>query len=221
MKTAQPSAKLSVVPSHAQSSGQHHPQGNTQITHSIGMLRAVLGSLQDGFIIASQTGEIHQINQPAERICDVLTSEARSTQSDQLPTEIWNICRSLLKNQALLKNQNVPSIINTGLDADIIMPNIGPVRIRVQNIVVADAPCLLIVLEDRQQTIRNKALSDAALYGLTEREAEIWQMRLRGAAYKEISTALWISVDTVKKHVKNILAKQRSHQDELEYALMA
>lgn len=216
MKTAQPSAKLSVVPSNTQSSAPHH----TQLTSSIGMLRAVLGSLQDGFIIASQTGEIHQINQPAERICDVLTSAARSTQSDQLPAEIWNVCRPLLRNQGF-QNQNIPSVIKTGLDADIIVPNIGSIRIRVQNIVIADTPCLLIVLEDRQQTIRNKALSDAALYGLTERETEIWQMRLRGAAYKEISAALWISVDTVKKHVKNILAKQRSHQDELEYALMA
>jgi len=192
MKTAQPSvAQLSVVP-------------------SVSLLRAALGNLQDGFIIASQTGKIHQINQPAERICDLLNAKP-----DKLPTELWNVCRSALKNKDVL------SFSKVGLDADIILPKLGQIRIRVQNITVGDVPCLLIVLEDRQQTIRNKALSDAALYGLTERETEIWQLRLRGAAYKEISTALWISVDTVKKHVKNILAKQRSHQDELEYALMA
>ncbi|NJM98846.1 MAG: helix-turn-helix transcriptional regulator [Phormidesmis sp. RL_2_1] len=64
-------------------------------------------------------------------------------------------------------------------------------------------------------------MSDAALFGLTERETEVWQLRLRGSDYSEISTALWISPNTVKKHVKNILAKQRSHQDDMEYGLMA
>ena len=174
---------------------------------SIGIFRAALASLQDGFIIVSHTGDIVQINEPAQRICHLLTDKTAT-----LPIEFWHICQSALENQ---------NVHNVGIDADIILPELGAVRIRVQNIYQDDPPYFLIVLEDRQQTMRNKALSDAALYGLTERETEVWQMRLRGLAYKEISTTLWISVDTVKKHVKNILAKQRSHQDEMEYALMA
>ncbi|MEL7142227.1 MAG: helix-turn-helix transcriptional regulator [Cyanobacteria bacterium J06554_3] len=203
MKTATPkAATLSVVPSTSSTSTHRQP------SNPIGMLRAVIGNLQDGFILASPTGEIHQRNQPAERICDLLNAK-----ENQLPIELWTLC------QSALKNKDVPAFDK--LDADIILPNIGTVRIRVQNITIGDTASLLIVLEDRQQTLRNRALSDAALYGLTERETEIWQMRLRGAAYKEISTTLWISVDTVKKHVKSILSKQRSHQDDMEYALMA
>ncbi len=182
----------------------------SQLANPLGVLRAILGNLQDGFIIASQTGDIRQINLPAERICALLNA-----QGSQLPFEIWRICQSALRNQSVLSSNKI------GVDADITMPELGTIRVRVQNISIADEPCLLIVLEDRQQTIRNKARSDAALYGLTEREAEVWQMRLRGLAYKEISTALWISVDTVKKHVKSVLAKQRSHQYDVEYALMA
>ena len=131
------------------------------------------------------------------------------------PLEIWRVCQATLQNQSVLSFQKI------GLDAEIILPELGAVRIRVQNIQLAKTPYLMIVLEDRQQTIRNKALSDAALFGLTERETEVWQLRLRGADYGEISTMLWISANTVKKHVKNILAKQRSHQDECEDALMA
>ncbi|MGD1866644.1 MAG: helix-turn-helix transcriptional regulator [Phormidesmis sp.] len=230
MKTALPkAASLSVVsntnPTNAQfkarfkdrskdpSKGSSRPTEPQPAGH-IGILRAVLGNLQDGFIIASQTGEIQQINLPAERICSSLCNSIEDDEN-QLPTEIWHVCQSALKNKDVLSFNKI------GIDADIILPKIGPVRIRVQNISIGQASSLLIVLEDRQQSIRNKALSDAALYSLTERETEIWQMRLRGLAYKEISTALWISVDTVKKHVKNILAKQRSHQDELDYALMA
>lgn len=182
----------------------------TQSVRHVGILRAALESLQDGFIIASQSGEVHQINEPAERICELLRSE-----SGNLPIEIWRVCESAISNQNILSFQKI------GLDADIILPEIGTVRVRVQNIKIAQTSCLLIVLEDRQQTIRNRALSDATIFGLTERETEVWQLRLRGDGYKDISTALWISVDTVKKHVKNILAKRRSHEDELEYLMMA
>lgn len=174
------------------------------------ILRAALSGLQDGFIIASQSGEIEKINAPAQRICNLLKAK-----ESVLPAELWRIC------QAALKNQDVLSFQRSGLDAEIILPELGTVRIRVKNIQLAATPYLMLVLEDRQQTIRNKALSDAALFGLTERETEVWQLRLRGADYSEISTTLWISANTVKKHVKNILAKQRSHQGELEYALMA
>jgi DNA-binding CsgD family transcriptional regulator len=174
------------------------------------ILRAALEGLQDGFIVASQTGEIKKINAPAQRICHILKAD-----NNRLPAKIWRIA------QAILNSQNVLSFQKVGIDAEIILPALGSIRIRVHNIQLAHNPYLLIVLEDRQQTLYNKALSDAALFGLTERETEVWQMRLRGADYHEISAALWISANTVKKHIKNILAKQRSHQDDLSYALMA
>ncbi|MEO1389558.1 MAG: helix-turn-helix transcriptional regulator [Cyanobacteria bacterium J06634_6] len=201
MRTPRRQATLSVVSSSTEASYNSHPAS---------ILRAVLGNLQDGFIIADHTGTIEQINLPGERICDLLNAK-----ENQLPIEIWQVCKAALNNKEALSYEDI------GIDADIILPNMGTVRIRAQNISIGQQPFLLIVLEDRQQTIRNKALSDAALYGLTEREREIWQMRLRGDAYKDISATLWISVDTVKKHVKNILAKQRSHQDDIAYALMA
>ena len=183
---------------------------NHPANQSVSMLRAILGNLQDGFIITNLAGSIQHINLPAERICNLLNAD-----NDQLPVEIWQICRTALSRKEALSFNKI------GLASAIILPEFGTVRIRVNNICIADEPHLLIVLEDRQQTIRNKALSDATLYGLTDRETEIWQMRLRGNAYKEISTTLWISVDTVKKHVKNILAKQRAHLDEMEYSMMA
>ncbi len=178
-------------------------------TPDFGILRAALEGLQDGFIIASQTGHIEKINANAQRICTILQAKA-----NVLPTEIWKVCQSALANLDVLSFQKI------GLDADIILPDLGTARVRVQNIRLAQTPYLLIVLEDRQQTLRNKALSDAALFGLTQRETEVWQLRLRGSDYSEISATLWISQNTVKKHVKNILAKRRRHQDDMEYALM-
>ncbi len=180
----------------------------------ISILGAAFGSLQDGFVVSDPTGKIQQINQPAERICHLLYTSRRQ-EDGTLPLEIWHVCKTALRKKDALSHQSV------GIDADIILPALGIVRIRVQNLSFNQTPYLLIVLEDKQQTIRNKALSEAALYGLTERETEIWQLRLRGDAYKEISAALWISIDTVKKHIKNVRAKQRVHQDELDYRLLA
>lgn len=205
MKAAQSQANhLSLVESNSAKTANH------PANQSVSILRAILSNLQDGFIITDPAGNIQQINSPAKRICDLLNAE-----NNQLPVEVWHICRTVLSHKNTLPSNKI------GLDADIILPDIGTVRIRVQNVSIANKPYLLIVMEDRQQTIRNKALSDAALYGLTDRETEIWQMRLRGDAYKEISTTLWISVDTVKKHVKSVLAKQRAHIDEMEYSMMA
>lgn len=181
-----------------------------KLTPDFSILRAALEGLQDGFVIADQTGEIKKINAPAQRICDLLRGA-----NNTLPVEVWRVC------QAALKNQDVLSFQKIGLDADIILPDLGTVRIRVQNIQLAQTPYLVVVLEDRQQTIRNRALSDAALFGLTERETEVWQLRLRGADYSEISATLWISSNTVKKHIKNIRAKQRGHQDDMSYASLA
>ena len=88
-------------------------------------------------------------------------------------------------------------------------------------VTIHQSRCFIILLEDRQRSLRNRALSDAAIYGLTEREAEVWALKLRGKEYSEISDTLWISQNTVKKHVKNIRSKQRSYQDDLEFAMMA
>lgn len=44
-------------------------------------------------------------------------------------------------------------------------------------------------------------------YNLTKRETEILQHLVNGLSYKMIADASFISVDTVKKHLKNIYAK--------------
>lgn len=47
----------------------------------------------------------------------------------------------------------------------------------------------------------------SAAYHLTNREAEILNLMMHGHSNSDISTKLYISIDTVKKHVGNIFAK--------------
>ena len=53
------------------------------------------------------------------------------------------------------------------------------------------------------------ALTEADRYGLTPREAEVWLLRRANRPCKEIAVDLRISLNTVKKHMKSILAKQK------------
>jgi len=46
---------------------------------------------------------------------------------------------------------------------------------------------------------------------LTEREKEILQLLIKGNSYKEIAAALFISVETLNSHIKNIYRKLNVH----------
>jgi DNA-binding CsgD family transcriptional regulator len=47
-------------------------------------------------------------------------------------------------------------------------------------------------------------------YGLTPRQAEVWLLRRANYTYKEIAAELYISLNTVKKHMKDIQAKRET-----------
>ena len=61
----------------------------------------------------------------------------------------------------------------------------------------------------KQQLARVQSNDDNKRYSLTPREANVWQLRQQGATYQEIAQELVISVNTVKKHLKSILAKRQ------------
>lgn len=77
----------------------------------------------------------------------------------------------------------------------------------------AEAPYLLIFLEDRDQALREELRIQQQKYDLTDREAEIWMLLQQEFTYQEIAKRLQISLNTVKTHVKNVYAKKRSCQD--------
>ncbi|MFC5496093.1 response regulator [Caenimonas terrae] len=69
------------------------------------------------------------------------------------------------------------------------------------------APSLMLKLAQMLQTGRPEAERPDLLASLTEREREILQHLARGESNKTIARALDISHDTVKLHVRHILAK--------------
>jgi DNA-binding CsgD family transcriptional regulator len=75
-------------------------------------------------------------------------------------------------------------------------------------------PRVLVTLEDRGQSIENLAIADMKKFELTDREGQVWQLRLAGRSYREIAAELYITDNTVKKHIKSILSKRRAVLDD-------
>jgi len=65
------------------------------------------------------------------------------------------------------------------------------------------------VLDYFQKQQKNKTELEQS--NITEREKEILQLLIKGNSYKEIAVALFISVETLNSHIKNIYRKLNVH----------
>ncbi|WP_339382310.1 helix-turn-helix transcriptional regulator [Nostoc flagelliforme] len=73
-----------------------------------------------------------------------------------------------------------------------------------------EVPCLLVTIENQYESVKNVALTEVKKFDLTRREAEIWFLYRSNYSYKEIATKLYITINTVKKHMKNIHTKRQA-----------
>lgn len=166
------------------------------------LLQAVIESFIDGVLIVSDRGEVIFANRSAHQICRMLMPEG--LQAKRLPAQIWRICQMLINNRALHPDTAVI------LEDEILSSDANPLRIRVEWFALESVahPCLRVTLEDRMQSAQKMAIAERERYGLTEREAQVWLLRYLNWTYKAIAANLHITVDTVKKHVRNIYAKR-------------
>ncbi|MDP8963788.1 MAG: LuxR C-terminal-related transcriptional regulator [Cyanobacteriota bacterium] len=168
------------------------------------MLEAILESFIDGVLILTEQGEWVRANDCARRICHQLCQRTSSVNS--IPESIWRVCKSLIDSRDLFLDKKMI------IESEISLDNLGAFRIRVRWLELdeSEQPYLLVTLEDRLQSTHNAAIADAKKYGFTEREAEVWLLRQAKHSYKEIAAKLYITLNTVKKHMKNIYAKQQA-----------
>lgn len=174
------------------------------------LLKAALDNLVDGLLIVAASGRVLQANAMADRVCRSLTpSDPALSGFSQLPTVLWRLCHPIFKN--------IASGIEThlGLDVDINDAQHQSIRVRIQPLHLQgqQEACLMLILEDRRQAHRRRAMADGRRYGLTPREVDVWELRLQEQSYETIANTLFITENTVKKHVKSILAKRRAYGD--------
>jgi len=154
-------------------------------------------------LVLSQQGEWIYANECARQICQQLSPG--KTPSNSVPQVIWQVCESLRDRLELLCDQE--AIIGNEIKSN----NSVNFRVRVRWLVLEDSahPLILVTIEDQHQTRKMQAIADAKKYGLTRRETEVWSLHQSRLSYKEIADRLYITLNTVKKHIKNIYAKQQ------------
>lgn len=163
----------------------------------------LLEGLPIGLLILGQQGTLVLSNSCARSICDRLPKASEPAPShfpcpNFLPQPIRRMCRAVIESRDLFPEQ--PVIIEDVVPLDAFTT----IQIRARWLELETDSYLLVMLETEQAA----PISDTQQFQLTEREAEVWQLRQAGYPYKAIATQLQITLNTVKKHIKNIYAKR-------------
>lgn len=175
-------------------------------------LQAVLEGFVDGVLVLTEQQEIVYANATAHSIC----SQLQTNPSHSLPEEVKQICQTLIESRELYPDHPVT------LEAEV-STSVATLRIRAQwlRLEISERPCILLRLQNQNQFVQGLALAEAQRWGLTPRETEVWLLRRSGCMRKEIATRLYIALDTVKKHLKNIQTKRQTVLDEEEWQAQA
>jgi DNA-binding CsgD family transcriptional regulator len=167
------------------------------------LLEAIIEGFVDGVLIITERGDWVHGNDRARRICYQL--DQNQSQVNLVPQPIWQICESLIDSREIFPDQSI--IIEDEIDAD----DTSAFRIRARWFAFEETsqPYILVTMEDKLQSTQNAAFAEIKKFNLTSREAEVWLLRRANYSYKEIAAKLYITHNTVKKHLKNIYAKQQ------------
>jgi DNA-binding CsgD family transcriptional regulator len=186
-------------------------QDDFQPVAEVDLLQAIIESFVDGVLILSPQGKLIHANEYARSICRLLI--AKDTSRDVVPEEIWRICQSLIESSELFPEEKM--IIESEIQPN---PTIK-LRLRARWLELSASPnnFLLVTVEDCNQYSQSIAIADAKKYNLTDREIEVWQLRRANFSYKQIAKQLYITINTVKKHLQNIHAKQYEINNMHEY----
>lgn len=166
--------------------------------------QAVLEGLVDGIAIFSDRGELIHANKKARMLYQQLPSDPAHPHG--VPQAIWQVCQALIEGRQLWSDRTLV------IESEVTTPRSKTLRLRGRWFQWADSEpsYLSISLEDNRHSFQEQAIADTQKYGLTPREAEVWSLRCAHQSYKEIAAQLYISENTVKKHMKNVNAKRQA-----------
>lgn len=132
-----------------------------------GLLQGVMESLIDGIMLLTDQGELLFANGCAQRICHQMTENLSLRSS--VPRQVWRSCQALIKGKQEFPEHSIV------IEDEIKTEEATAIRLRAQwlHLNTVERPCLLVTLEDRQQSAQYKAIAEAQRYGLTERETKL------------------------------------------------
>lgn len=164
----------------------------------------VIENLIDGILLLTEHQEIVYANDCARRILRQLNQNSPLT--TLIPQEVWHICQTLVESRHLFPNQYWLVESKVFVNSSVVF-NVKARWMRLESV---EYPCLLLSIRDQYQSIKNIAIEESQKYGLTSREQEVWLLHRANYTYKQVASELFITPNTVKKHMKNIYLKQRA-----------
>ena len=194
------------------------------VHHSL--LQTALDSFFDSILVISAKGDIIQANGQAYGLFQHdIPPTLHPLQADQtsgfhpmsiplqahamnplqpLLDEIWRVCNVVMPNPATASDWDIV------LDSEVALDNaVFRIRVRWLDKAIQDQGCFLATIEDLRQTVLNRVNGDRWKYKLTPRESEVWSLKHQGYSYRAIARALYVTENTVKKHLKNIQLKRK------------
>lgn len=179
----------------------------------VSLLEAVIENFVDGILVLTDKGELIHGNECARNICNKLTKNKDFLH--KIPEKIWGVCQSLINSymrspeEKIFAESQIDVEDTTKLRVRVRWLSMDVPEVEVANNTSKSQGLLLVTLEDSSQVSKSLAITDARKYHLTAREAEVWLLRRANLSYQEIADKLYITINTVKKHLKNIYAKQQ------------
>ncbi len=172
-------------------------------TKQIPSLQNVVEEWMNGILILTPDKELIYINNSAHRLLQQINPGISPVSF--IPEEIWHICHSMIESRSLFPHQDWL------MEAQVFSDSSFAFHIQAQwiQLEAVEEPCLLLIVTEQYQHLKNIAVTEAQQYGLTSREKEIWLLYRAKYSYKQIAAELCITPNTVKKHMKSIHAKRK------------
>ncbi len=170
--------------------------------------QVVLDTLVDGILVLTTGQEVLYTNKIATSIC----TQINGNSTKHLPEPIQQVCAALVDSRSLYADRPVVMELEVKITETTF-------RIRAQwlKLEVTGRSCILIRMQDQKLSLQGLAIAESQQWGLTCREREVWLLRRGGLTRKEIGTQLYITENTVQKHLKNIKLKRDSSLDDEEW----
>ncbi|NEQ15609.1 MAG: helix-turn-helix transcriptional regulator [Moorea sp. SIO3E2] len=167
------------------------------------LIKAIIEGFVDGVLILTTNQDWFHANECGRRMCSQI-SQGKSP-INSIPEPIWRVCQSLIDSREWLGDRKLI------IEAEIQVNKSVEFRVRVRwlTLELSRDPYLLVTLENKHQSTKNSAITDVINYGLSQRQEEVWLLKKANLTYEEIAQQLYISINTVKKHLKKIYAKQK------------
>ncbi|WP_196358118.1 helix-turn-helix transcriptional regulator [Nodosilinea nodulosa] len=175
-----------------------------------------------GLLLLSRSGQVVQSSPKARALCQALQTGTafaprkagrksgrksgwRGQDLWALPSQIRTLCKVMLESREEFPDQRLQ------LHEEIDIGSEGCIHLNGEWVDwgEAESTYLLITLENPAELSVQRAAFDAHRYQLTAREADVWQLALQGLSYGDIAAQLFVSLNTVKRHMKSIYEKRR------------